>query len=87
MVAAGEVEGEGVRSLEPSGPQTKEVRPADAQELSGRVRVEVANSGPFSPGFSSGDRPPNRCHARALPNQRGAFLHACSQVLAVPPSP
>ena len=42
MVAAGEVEGEGVRSLEPSGPQTKEVRPADAQELSGSVRVEVA---------------------------------------------
>lgn len=42
MVAAGEVEGEGGRLLEPSGAQAKEVSPTDAQELGGRVRVEVA---------------------------------------------
>jgi hypothetical protein len=42
MVATGEVEGKGVRALQPGGPQTEEMRPADVQELSGRIRVEVA---------------------------------------------
>lgn len=42
MVAAGEVEGEGGRLLQPGGAQAKEVSPTDAQELGGRVRVEVA---------------------------------------------
>jgi len=42
MVAAGEVEGEGGRMLEPSGSQAKEVSPTDAQELGGGVWVELA---------------------------------------------
>ena len=42
MVAAGEVEGEGVRMLKPSGAQAKEVSTTDAQELGSCVRVEVA---------------------------------------------
>jgi hypothetical protein len=42
MVAAGEVEGEGGWLLKPSGSQAKEVGATDAQELGGRVRVEVA---------------------------------------------
>jgi hypothetical protein len=42
MVAAGELEGEGRRLLQPGGSQAKEVSPTDAQELGGRVRIEVA---------------------------------------------
>jgi hypothetical protein len=42
MVAPGEVEGEGGGLLQPGGAQTKEVRPTDAQELGGGVRVQVA---------------------------------------------
>ena len=42
MVAAGEVEDEGGRLLQPGGAQTEEVRPTDAQELGGGVRVKVA---------------------------------------------
>lgn len=42
MVATGEVEGEGGGLLQPGGAQTKEVRPTDAQELGGSVRVQVA---------------------------------------------
>ena len=42
MVAAGEVEGEGGRLLQPSGAQAKEVRPTDTQELGRGARVEVA---------------------------------------------
>src|SRR5487761_2149674 len=42
MVAAGEVEGEGVRLLKPSRSEAKEVSPTDPQELGGGVWVEVA---------------------------------------------
>ena len=42
MVAAGEVEGEGGWLLKPSGSQAKEVSTADAQELGGGVRAQVA---------------------------------------------
>jgi len=42
MVAAREVEGEGGWFLKPGGTQAKEVRSADAQELGGGVRIEVA---------------------------------------------
>ena len=42
MVATGEVEGEGGGLLQPGGAQAKEVRPTDAQELGGGVRVQVA---------------------------------------------
>ena len=42
MVATGEVEGEGGGLLQPGGAQAEEVRPTDAQELGGGVRVKVA---------------------------------------------
>ena len=42
VVAAGEVESEGVWFAKPSGTQAKEVSPTDAQELGSRVRVEIA---------------------------------------------
>ena len=42
MAAAGKVEGEVGWLLQPDGPQTKEVGPADIQELGGRDRVKVA---------------------------------------------
>ncbi len=41
VIAAGEVESEGVWFAKPDGPQTKEVSPTDAQELGGGVRVEI----------------------------------------------
>jgi len=43
MVAAGEVEGEGGRMLEPSSAQAKEMRATDVQELGSRVWVEFAS--------------------------------------------
>src|SRR6266478_2698472 len=42
VVAAREVESEGVWFAKPSGTQAKEVSPTDAQELGSRVRVEIA---------------------------------------------
>ena len=42
MVAAGEAEGEGGGLPQPGGAQAEEVGPADAQELGGGVRVQVA---------------------------------------------
>ena len=42
MAASREVEGEGGGLPKPGGAQAKEVRPANAQELSGGVRVQIA---------------------------------------------
>ena len=42
MVGAGKLEGESGRMLEPSGSQSKEVSPTDAQELGCAIRVQVA---------------------------------------------
>lgn len=42
VVAAGEVESESVWFAKPGGTQAKEMSPADAQELGGGVRVEIA---------------------------------------------
>ena len=42
MVASGEVEGEGGGLLQSGGAQAEEVRPTDAQEVGGGVRVKVA---------------------------------------------
>jgi len=42
MVAAGKLESESGRMLEPSGSQSKQVSPTDAQELGGGLRVQLA---------------------------------------------
>jgi hypothetical protein len=41
MVTPGEVQGEGGRRLKPEGAQTKEMVPADIQQLRGRGSVEL----------------------------------------------
>ena len=42
VVAAGELESEGIWFAKPGGAQAKEMSPTDAQELGRRVRVEIA---------------------------------------------